>query len=140
MNGIYDANMTQAVARFQSRVGLTGRDGTFIDRSTFASLALASQYNPATIKETLGSIKVWLTKQRPSAFLLDHHQEHYPDQAALIISTLQYLYPEDVPPWKTEGRLDQANACLQKYFGGPWIGPRVLQSLMDALDTRIPKK
>lgn len=140
VSGIYGTETSKSVAAYQSKMGLTGRDGTFIDRSTFGSLIVTSKYNPSNLKNTLESIKTWLTKQTPSAFLLDNYQKQHPDYVDLIISTLQYLYPEDVPPWKIDNRLAQANACLTKHFGGAWVGPQTLSKIMAELDKHIPKK
>lgn len=141
VSGVYSQDMTRAVANFQNKVGLSaGRNGSFIDRSTFAALALHSKYNPATLKATLTSIRTWLLTQTPKAFLLDNHRAQHPDHVDLIIATLQYLYPAEVPAWKTQNRLDDANNCLTKHFGGTWVGPKVLQGIIDELDKRIPKQ
>lgn len=140
VSGVYSPETSRAVAVFQSRMGLTGRDGSFIDRSTFGSLVLASRFSPSVLKESIASIRLWLLKQTPSAFLLDNYQDKHSDYVDLIISTLQYLYPEDVPSWKTEARLAEANVCLERRMGGAWVGPKTLAALIEELDKRIPKK
>ncbi len=148
VNGNYDATTAHTVNEFQNHFRLqSGRDGSFIDRSTFGALILSNQYNPANLKESIESIGLWLKKQSPKAFLLDNYEQSHPQQkenikayADLILSTLQYLYPDEVPPWKTEGRRDEANQCLSSRFKTAWISPDTLNLLAQALATHIPPR
>lgn len=147
-SGVYDAKTATAVRDFQQKVGLDAeRDGTFIDRSTFAALEMSQRISPAELKVSLQAVKTWLEKQRPTAFMMDAYERSHPKQVDnirqyvdLIITTLQYLYPQDVPAWKSENRLAEANACLQKHFGTAWVGPKTFQRLLDAVDARMKAK
>ncbi len=128
INGVYDSKTVAKVAEFQRLMALDKdnkgrlmRDGTFIDRSTLGSLILRLQYTPSEIVGILNTVK--------AAGHPENLQKSNPADLDKLLLGLQYLYPNEVGPWRTEGRLDEARSAFQKHFDAYMVGPRVAMQM-----------
>ncbi len=127
LNGVY-RNQTQAkVAEFQKLMGLEmgaynqKRDGSFIDRATLGSLILRLKYTSENMVETLNQVH--------AAGYPDNLQKSNSQDLDKLLLGLQYLYPNEVSPWKTEGRLDEARPVFKKHFDADMVGPKVAMKM-----------
>ena len=147
-NGVYGPTTARLIQAFQGNAGIVDdRRGGAVGPVTYGAMILYLETNPQAMLEELIRLRGEMVQGTRVPFRIGDDTFTL---SRIIVGTLQYLYPQEIPAWRSlTGTTDSgatvvrptlrqaAEGVLEHNFGGVTIGPNVLAQLIAQLQARM---